>query len=261
MSSYSALRATTGFTRDARQAGIAEPMAPTNTISTATRCDASRGGEAPSEMRMPACACCAEARARNRPATFAVQMIKRTPTAAKRNQSGCNQLRLALGQVLREFLDDLRFARRVVRGVPQMLANHRCPVRHRLPPGSGFDGPNAGHALQGLEEGAPDAALLGKHASPGGRETVVPAAPLARLFQPAADDEPAFLEAVERRVERRNVERQGSGRALLDELAQFVAVPGPLLHERQDEQFGASLLGFTIKHGTYIYVSSIYVNT
>lgn len=50
------------------------------------------------------------------------------------------------------------------------------------------------------------------------------------------------LEAVEQRVERRDVEFEQAVGALLDQLADLVAVPGAVLDQRQHQELGAALL-------------------
>ena len=74
------------------------------------------------------------------------------------------------------------------------------------------------------------------------------AAPLARLFDPAGLEPAAALEPVQHGVERGDVEPDGAGGAGFDELRQFVAMPGAVRQQREDEQLRAAFLEFTGGH-------------
>src|SRR6476660_9377243 len=82
---------------------------------------------------------------------------------------------------------------------------------------------DAGDAIQGREERAPAPALRVEDLLPGRGEPVEAAPAHAGLFDPFALDEPAALEAVERRIERRDVEFQRTGRSGVDQLGDLVA--------------------------------------
>src|SRR5919198_4706459 len=70
------------------------------------------------------------------------------------------------------------------------------------------------------------------------RDVVVAAAPLTCLLHPAAFDEAVLFESVEQGVERRGVDVHDAARALIEELAQLIAVAGLGLEEGQDEERG-----------------------
>src|SRR5687767_10967297 len=100
----------------------------------------------------------------------------------------------------------------------------------------------SGDTAHGLHERRPRFPLLGKYPAPFSRHLVEPAAPLAGLFDPGALEPSALLEAIEQRIERIDVERQLAVGPCVDQLTQLVAVPGPRVEQRQDEQLrGASL--------------------
>src|SRR5215207_4121511 len=97
-------------------------------------------------------------------------------------------------------------------------------------------------AADGLDELAPGVALRGEYFLPFGRQLVVAAAALPGLLHPAPLNPAPALQTVEQRVERRDVEAQHAARALLDEVADVVAVARLVLDEREDEQLSAPLL-------------------
>src|SRR5574339_259019 len=75
-----------------------------------------------------------------------------------------------------------------------------------------------------LDKRLPGIALTGEDAPPLGGQAVEPAPAFASLLDPAAAQPAALLEAVEQRVERRDVKFQPPVRAGLDQLADLVAV-------------------------------------
>src|SRR6266850_5469625 len=93
-----------------------------------------------------------------------------------------------------------------------------------------------------LDERRPGALLPAEHLPPRGRQLVVAAAALRRLLDPATLDEPPRLEAIEKGIERGDVEAERAARPRLDELADLVAVAGALLDEREDEKLGGAFL-------------------
>src|SRR5687768_5021397 len=105
----------------------------------------------------------------------------------------------------------------------------------------------SGDESHGLDERLPGLQLRGEHPAPLGRHGVEPAAPLARLLDPAALDPATLLEAVEQRVQRVDVERQVAAGARVDELAQLVAVAGPGVEQREDEQLRRASLQLAIE--------------
>src|SRR5262245_58331120 len=88
------------------------------------------------------------------------------------------------------------------------------------------------------DEVLPPAALGREDLAPRGRQPVVAAAPLAGLLDPLAPDPAALLEPVQQRIEGRNAEAQRAAGAVLDQLADLVAMPRAGLDERQDQQLG-----------------------
>src|SRR6185436_14167839 len=84
---------------------------------------------------------------------------------------------------------------------------------------------HSGNEAHGLDEGLPCAALTGQHFSAGGSQAVETASPLSRLLHPASLQPAAFLESVEKGIERRDVKLERAVRARLNQLADLVAVP------------------------------------
>src|SRR5262245_24941979 len=117
--------------------------------------------------------------------------------------------------------------------------------------GSG-DSTDRGH------EGFPCAALRLQHFLPFGRQFVIAPPPLPRLLHPLPLDPAALLKPVEQRIERGDVETQRPARTGLDQFGNVVAMPGPDLNEREDQQLGAALLQFAVENsGVYICHSHI----
>src|SRR5258706_16145394 len=104
----------------------------------------------------------------------------------------------------------------------------------------------SGYAIDRGHERFPCVALCGEHLPACRSQLVITSPPLSGLLHPAALDPAAFLEPVEQRVERCNVKTQGAFRARLDKFADLVAVPGPDLDQRQDQQLGAALLQLAV---------------
>src|SRR5262245_53426170 len=137
-------------------------------------------------------------------------------------------------------------------GSSSRLAN-RCliSVFHSGMFGSG-DSTDRGH------EGLPCATLRLQHFLPFGRQLVIAPPPLPGLLHPLPLDPAALLQPVEQRIERGDVETQRALRTGLDQLGNLVAVPGPGLNEREDQQLGAALLQFAVEYsGVYICHSHI----
>src|SRR5438046_6321315 len=82
---------------------------------------------------------------------------------------------------------------------------------------------NARHAVQRGEERAPASTLRVEHGLPLGGNPVEAAPPRAGFLDPAALDQSAPLQPVERRVQRRDVELQRAVRSLIDQLGDLVA--------------------------------------
>src|SRR5258706_5823574 len=101
---------------------------------------------------------------------------------------------------------------------------------------------DSGDAVERQEERVPDAALLREHLPARSGEAVVAAAALPGALDPAPVDQPLVFEAVEGRVERRGMERDRAAGTLVDEAADVVPVPLPLVEQRQDQDLGAAAL-------------------
>src|SRR5262245_6101015 len=104
------------------------------------------------------------------------------------------------------------------------------------------DPQHRGHEL------VPERALTPERLTAAGREPVVAAAPLAGLFQPAAGDQAAGFEPAEQRIERGDAIAELAAGALLDQPADFIAVPRPAGEQRQHQELGAALLQLAAQH-------------
>src|SRR5262245_3832891 len=99
-----------------------------------------------------------------------------------------------------------------------------------------------GDLVDGADELFPATPLRRENAPALARQLVQAAASLPRLFRPAALNPAALLEPVEQRIERRGVKPDIAVRALLDQAGDVIAVPGPRLDQRQDQQLRTALL-------------------
>src|SRR5688572_16183172 len=111
-------------------------------------------------------------------------------------------------------------------------------------------------ARQRVDELFPARPVAGEHPFPVGGNAVVPLSTLAGSLHPAAGDQPPLLEPVEHGVERRDVELEDAVRALLDQFADLVAVPGPVLDQRQHQDLRAALdIGpQSVRHMWHLYI-------
>src|SRR5512139_3944995 len=82
----------------------------------------------------------------------------------------------------------------------------------------------SGDPAHGLDERLPRLHLRREHAVTVRRELVEPAPPLAGLLDPGSLDPPAFLEPIQQRIQRIDVERQQPARTEVDQLAELVTV-------------------------------------
>src|SRR5215210_2849205 len=98
-----------------------------------------------------------------------------------------------------------------------------------------------GNARERADEFLPACAMAGENAAPLGGNAVIPFAPLAGLLDPPPDDQPALLEAVQHRIEGGDMKFEHAARALLDQLADLVAVAGAILDQGQDQDLGTAL--------------------
>src|SRR5262245_13517387 len=121
--------------------------------------------------------------------------------------------------------------------------------------GSGMFG--SGDLVDGVDECAPVVALGGEHLAAGRGQSVEAAAALAGLLDPPAGDPAALLEAAEEGLERADLEPEPAAGAALDELADFVAVAGARLDEREDEELGAPFLQLAVEHARNMLHSDI----
>src|SRR5262249_34832149 len=121
------------------------------------------------------------------------------------------------------------------RSTPRPAASSACVTRTAM---SGMADPR--NAIERGEKVLPDAALLREHLAACGGQPVVAAAALAGALDPAALDQAAVLEAIERGVERGGVKGDGAARSLVDQAADVVAVTLALVEERQDQDLGAA---------------------
>src|SRR5262245_12448076 len=87
-----------------------------------------------------------------------------------------------------------------------------------------------------LDERLPGIPLGGQDAPAFPGQSIEAPPALARLLHPAPPDPAPLLQPVEEGIERGNVEAEAAPRAGLDQLADLVAVPGPALDQRQDQQ-------------------------
>src|SRR5262245_64405964 len=111
----------------------------------------------------------------------------------------------------------------------------------------------SGYAADRGHEGLPRAALRLQHFLPFGRQFVIAPPPLTGLLHPLPLDPAALFKPVEQRIERGDMETQRPARTGLDQFGNVVAVPGPSLDEREDQQLGAALLQFAVEN------SSVYI--
>src|SRR5688572_10247560 len=91
------------------------------------------------------------------------------------------------------------------------------------------------HAIDRLCEVLPDRSLPHEHAAPAGRQTVITAAALTGFLHPAALDQPLRFEAIEGWIQRGDMKRDRAVGALVDLLADIVAVTLALFEQREDQ--------------------------
>src|SRR5580765_671889 len=139
----------------------------------------------------------------------------------------------------------------------RLFQSGMCPARR-----SDLRRPDPRDAVQRREERAPASALRCQHLLSSGGETVEALPPLTALLDPAALNEAAAFEAVQRGVERRDVELKRAVGSLLDQLRELVAVSIALVEQRQDEDFSAALAQLAVvRHIGSICISHTYVNS
>src|SRR5688572_9302168 len=99
-----------------------------------------------------------------------------------------------------------------------------------------------------VDEGFPRFALAGENAAPLGGEAVEPAPPLAGFLHPLSLEPSALFEAIQQRIQRRDVEFELPGRLRLDELADLVSVTRARLDDGEDDELGGALLELSVEH-------------
>src|SRR4051812_39242730 len=114
---------------------------------------------------------------------------------------------------------------------------------------------NPGDAVQRRKEGAPAAALRAEDLAAGRGEPVEAPPPHAGLLDPAAEDQPTALQAVQRRVEGGDVKGDRPVRAIVNQPGDFVAVSIALFEQREDQGFGAAFAQLAVgRHMAGAYV-------
>src|SRR5260221_7778241 len=92
------------------------------------------------------------------------------------------------------------------------------------------------HPIQRHEERVPDAALAGEGLTASARELVVAPAALPRALHPAALDQAAVFQAIERGVERGDGEADRAGPPAGGQPADLLAVPLPPFRPREEQE-------------------------
>src|SRR5690349_6185137 len=123
--------------------------------------------------------------------------------------------------------------------------------------GNRLDGFDAGDPVEGREEVLPGRAFARQDLAAFARDPVVAALALSGFLDPAAFDQAAVLEAIERRVERSDVIAEGAVGALADEPGDIVAVARLILDQRQDQEIGAAFLEL-LGHGIHMWINTIW---
>src|SRR5688572_11578893 len=107
---------------------------------------------------------------------------------------------------------------------------------------------DSGDEAHRVHERLPGMALPRQHTAALGGEAVEAPPPLAGLLDPLPLQPAPLLEAIQERIERRDVELQMTARPGLDELADLVAVAGARLHDRENHQLRRPLFQLAIEH-------------
>src|SRR5258705_13651177 len=115
---------------------------------------------------------------------------------------------------------------------------------------SGMFGPR--DLLNGVHEFAPVVPLRRQDLPALASEAIEAAPALAGLLDPLAHDPAPLLEPVEQGIQGRDLELHPPAGARLDQLADLVPMPGPGLHEGQDQQLRAAFLELPVEHAGYM---------
>src|SRR5882724_8741123 len=105
---------------------------------------------------------------------------------------------------------------------------------------------NPGYQVDSFHELTPAGALLRQHVFARGRQAIVAAPALTRLFNPAATDPVPFLKSIKQRIKGSDIESNRAARTQLDQLANLVSVSGTIFQQRQNHQFGAAFFQFAV---------------
>src|SRR5690606_26768219 len=98
-----------------------------------------------------------------------------------------------------------------------------------------------------VDEARPGFALAREYAATFRGQRIEAAAPLAGLLDPAALQPAALLQPIQQRVQRSDVKADAARGAVLDQLADLVAVSCACLDDRKDDQLRRALLAFAIQ--------------
>src|SRR5204863_6725246 len=93
-----------------------------------------------------------------------------------------------------------------------------------------------------FDELDPATALLRQRLLARWRKAVIASATLPCFFNPATADPVSFLQPIEQRVERSDIESYGAARAQLNKLSNFITVPRAVFEERKNHQLRTALL-------------------
>src|SRR5580658_4112638 len=119
--------------------------------------------------------------------------------------------------------------------------------------------------VDGGHKFVPGAALVLQKLASRRRQAVQAPPPLARLFQPAAGNQAAILQAKQNGVERSDAKADLPLATLFNSLAEVVSVARTRLKKGENEEFGAAFGEIAIKHyslwkytsGTYMLASRL----
>src|SRR5688500_6931635 len=102
---------------------------------------------------------------------------------------------------------------------------------------------DAGDQRERRDEAAPVFSLRSQYGAAAVGNAVIAPAPLAGFLHPAALDQAALLEAIQRRVQRRHGEPDRAVGSELDLPADLIAVMVGLVDQGEDEEIGAAFFG------------------
>src|SRR5918993_4417529 len=111
-----------------------------------------------------------------------------------------------------------------------------------------------------VDERVPRRTMRRQHLATGCGQRVIAPASLAGALHPSPLDPAAVLESIQQRVERGRLEPDLPVRALVDQLADLIAVTGAVLQQREDEQFGAALFELAVEARRYVLHNNILHN-